>query len=84
MCLGLGGRVPPPSPHTTWQGLPHPRLCGMGDSRGTFGSVSTVNRRHGETVLILRTEVLEKKEAGREVGVAGAAGGLGWGGGCRF
>lgn len=56
----------------------------MGDSRGTFGSVSTVNRRHGETVLILRTEVLEKKEAGREVGVAGAAGGLGWGGGCRF
>ena len=29
-------------------------------------------------------EVLEKKEAGREVGVAGAAGGLGWGGSCSF
>ena len=53
----------------------------MGDSRGTFSSVSTVNRRHGETVLTLRTEVLEKKEAGRDVGIAGAAGGLGGGGG---
>ena len=46
--------------------------------------MSTVNRRHGEIVLILRTEVLEKKEAGREVGVAGAVGGLGWGEDCSF